>query len=106
MWCCLGCPHQEAVSVMTDQVMLLHSQLLFERNQCLQHATRNRRLLSMMHKSGADKEDLLTMVRRWLVLELHVNLLFCVEGSSTYNGANSREQRHQYRDTEREIKVL
>lgn len=46
---------------MTDQVMLLHSQLLFERNQCLQHATRNRRLLSMMHKSGADKEDLLAM---------------------------------------------
>lgn len=48
--------------MMTDQVTLLHSQLLFERNQCLQHAARNRRLLSEMHKSSTDKEDLLTMV--------------------------------------------
>ena len=56
--------------MMTNQVTLLHSQLLFERNQCLQHAARNRRLLSMLHKSGADKEDLLAMVRRWFVVEL------------------------------------
>jgi len=48
--------------VMRDQVTLLHSQLLFERNQCLQHAARNRRLLREMHKSSTDKEDLLTMV--------------------------------------------
>ena len=54
--------------MMMDQVMLLHSQLLFERNQCLQHATRNRRLLSMMHKSSADKEDLLAMVSRWFII--------------------------------------
>ena len=61
---CSGCPHQEAVLVMVDQVTLLHNQLVFECNQCLQHAARNRQLLSILHKAGADKEDLLAMVRR------------------------------------------
>ena len=76
--------------MMTDQVMLLHSQLLFERNQCLQHATRNRRLLSMMHKSGADKEDLLAMVRDgWFAVRLQVTLLLHVERPGAHYGANS-----------------
>ena len=75
--------------MMADQVTLLHSQLLFERNQCLQHATRNRRLLSMMHKSSADKEDLLAMVRRWFIMMLGVTALLHVERSGAHYGANS-----------------
>ena len=74
---------------MADQVTLLHSQLLFERNQCLQHAIRNRRLLSMMHKSSADKEDMLALVRRWFIVVFGVTALLHVERSGAYYGANS-----------------
>ena len=76
--------------MMVDQVTLLHSQLVFERNQCLQHAARNRRLLSMLHKAGADKEDLLTMVRRWFFCYGAVELtaLLNVERSGAHHGAN------------------
>jgi len=62
---------------MTDQVTLLHSQLLFERNQCLQHAARNRRLLREMHKSCAETEDFLTMVNIIVVVIADIVCLCC-----------------------------
>jgi hypothetical protein len=43
---------------MQSQVALLHSQLLFERYQCLQHARRNRRLLSKARNAHRIREEL------------------------------------------------
>lgn len=53
-----GCPHNEELGQMQSQVALLHSQLLFERYQCLQHARRNRRLLSKARNAHRVKEEL------------------------------------------------
>ena len=53
-----GCPHNEELGQMQSQVALLHSQLLFERYQCLQHARRNRRLLSKARNAHRIREEL------------------------------------------------
>ena len=58
-----GCPHSEEFGMMRSQVALLHSQLLFERHQCLQHAKRNRRLLSRARSSHQVAEKLYSLVR-------------------------------------------
>ena len=57
-----GCPHSEELGVMQSQVALLHSQLLFERHQCLQHARRNRRLLSKARSGLQLREELVSLV--------------------------------------------
>ena len=57
-----GCPHSEEFGMMRSQVALLHSQLLFERHQCLQHARRNRRLLSRARMATQITEELLSLV--------------------------------------------
>ena len=53
-----GCPHNEELGQMQSQVALLHSQLLFERYQCLQHARRNRHLLSKAKSAHRTREEL------------------------------------------------
>ena len=53
-----GCPHNEELGQMQSQVALLHSQLLFERYQCLQHARRNRHLLSKARSAHRTREEL------------------------------------------------
>ena len=57
-----SCPHSEELGVMHCQVALLHGQLLFERHQCLQHARRNRRLLSRARTTTQVTEQLLSLV--------------------------------------------
>lgn len=57
-----GCPHSEEFGMMRSQVALLHSQLLFERHQCLQHARRNRRLLSRARQATQVAEKLYSLV--------------------------------------------
>ena len=57
-----GCPHSEEFGMMRSQVALLHSQLLFERHQCLQHAKRNRRLLSRARSATQVAEKLYSLV--------------------------------------------
>ena len=57
-----GCPHTEEFRVMQSQVVLLHSQLLFERHQCIQHAKRNRRLLSKARSTAHITEELVSLV--------------------------------------------
>ena len=57
-----GCPHSEELGIMHSQVAMLHSQLLFERYQCLQHARRNRRLLSRARTTTQVMEQLLSLV--------------------------------------------
>ena len=59
-----GCPHNEALGQMQSQVAMLHSQLLFERYQCLQHARRNRRLLSKVRNAHRIQEELEYLVSR------------------------------------------
>lgn len=60
-----GCPHSEELGQMQGQLALLHSQLLFERHQCLQHARRNRRLLRKASNAHRVKEERDYLVRRW-----------------------------------------
>lgn len=57
-----GCPHSEEFRIMQSQVVLLHSQLLFERHQCVQHAKRNRRLLSKARSAAHVTEELVSLV--------------------------------------------
>lgn len=57
-----GCPHSEEFRIMQSQVVLLHSQLLFERHQCVQHARRNRRLLSKARSAAHITEELVALV--------------------------------------------
>lgn len=57
-----GCPHSEEFGMMQAQVVLLHSQLLFERYQCLQHARRNRTLLSQARSATQVVEELVALV--------------------------------------------
>ena len=58
-----GCPHSEEFRMMQSQVVLLHSQMLFERHQCLQHARRNRRLLSKARSATHVAQELVSLVR-------------------------------------------
>ena len=58
-----GCPHGEELGQMQSQVALLHSQLLFERHQCLQHDRRSRRLLSQARTTHRVREQLEILVR-------------------------------------------
>ena len=63
-----GCPHSEEFGMMRSQVALLHSQLLFERHQCLQHARRNRRLLSRARQATQVGEKLYALVSCYALL--------------------------------------
>ncbi len=65
-----GCPHSEEVQMMQSQVALLHSQLLFERHQCLQHARRSRRLLSKARSGIQVTQELVQLVRTCICLKL------------------------------------
>ena len=60
-----GCPHGEELGQMQSQVALLHSQLLFERHQCLQHDRRSRRLLSQARTTHRVREELERLVQSW-----------------------------------------
>ena len=57
-----SCPHSEELGQMQCQVAMLHSQLLFERHQCLQHDRRNRRLLSKARNAHRVREELEQLV--------------------------------------------
>ena len=85
-----GCPHSEEFGMMQAQVVLLHSQLLFERYQCLQHARRNRTLLSQARSATQVVEELVTLVsgynRVLIVLSIRQCQfsLFCLTHLSLY----------------------
>ena len=80
-WAFYGCcPHSEELGVMQSQVALQHSQLLFERHQCLQHARRNRRLLSKARSGLQLREELVSLVRMGMCLSV-------VKASCTWNFA-------------------
>ena len=61
-----GCPHGEELGQMQSQVALLHSQLLFERHQCLQHDRRSRRLLSQARTTHRVREELERLVHTYI----------------------------------------
>jgi hypothetical protein len=64
--------------MMRSQVALLHSQLLFERHQCLQHARRNRRLLSKARTAMHVEEKVYSLV------SLLIRLYRCGGGGGPY----------------------
>ena len=57
-----GCPHLEEVGIMQNQVTLLHSQLLFERYQCQQHAMRSRQVLCKARGMDRAQEQVASLV--------------------------------------------
>lgn len=57
-----GCPHVEELGVMNGLVGMLHSQLLFERYQCQQHAKRNRQLTSRARTTSKLESEIINLV--------------------------------------------
>lgn len=57
-----GCPHTEELKIKTSLAMMLHSQVLFERYQCQQHAKRNRRLMSKARTTTKLESEVLALV--------------------------------------------
>ena len=58
-----GCPHSEELKIKTGLAAILHSQVLFERYQCRQHARRNRRLMSKARTTAKLESEVLSLVR-------------------------------------------
>ena len=65
-----GCPHAEESGMMQAQAVLLHSQLMFERYQCMQHARRNRTLLSQARGASKVAEEVQGLVSGVLACHL------------------------------------
>ena len=57
------------MKLLRKELLLLQSQLLFERHKCELHATRNRRLVGKVFQANAIREELVALV----------NILFCVK---------------------------
>ena len=56
------CPHTEELSLMHNLNVMVHSQLLFERYQCQQHAKRNRRLMTKSRNASKLENEIVTLV--------------------------------------------
>lgn len=74
-----GCPHTEELRIKTSLAMILHSQALFERYQCQQHAKRNRRLMSKARTTTKLESEVLALVR-----EMHYIYMYDHVASSTF----------------------
>ena len=56
------CPHTEELILMNNLMVMVHSQLLFERYQCQQHAKRNRRLMTKARNASKLENEIVTLV--------------------------------------------
>ena len=56
------CPHTDELSLMHNLMVMVHSQLLFERYQCQQHAKRNRRLMTKARNANKLENEIVTLV--------------------------------------------
>lgn len=83
-----GCPHSEEFGMMRSQVALLHSQLLFERHQCLQHARRNRRLLSRARQATQVAEKLYELVSSYCFVYMNLMTQFCLHIEQLINSCS------------------
>ncbi len=65
----IGSPPKDEMKLLRKELLLLHSELLFERHKCDLHATRNRRLVGKVFQANAVREELSAVVkifRLWL----------------------------------------
>ena len=60
--CHVGVPPADEVTILSSQLLLLHTQLMFERHKSELHAKRNRRLLGRTVKTVALEEQYSAMV--------------------------------------------
>ena len=58
----VGSPPKDEMKLLRKELLLLQSQLLFERHKCELHATRNRRLVGKVFKANAVREELAAVV--------------------------------------------
>ena len=56
------CPHTDELTLMNNLMVMVHSQLLFERYQCQQHAKRNRRLMTKARTATKLENEIVTLV--------------------------------------------
>ena len=64
-----GCPHSEELKTKTSLAAMLHSQVLFERHQCQQHARRNRRLMSKARTTTKLENEVLALVSKMCCID-------------------------------------
>ena len=58
-----GRPPVDEITLLQNELLLLQSEVLFERHKCDLHATRNRRLVGKVFQMNAVKEELIATVR-------------------------------------------
>lgn len=58
----IGSPPKDEIKILRKELLLLQSELLFERHKCDLHATRNRRLVGKVFQVNAVREELFAAV--------------------------------------------
>ena len=58
----VGSAPKDEVKLLRKELLLLHSELLFERHKCDLHATRNRRLVGKVFQANAVREEISALV--------------------------------------------
>ena len=58
----IGCPPADEITLLHSELLLLQSEVLFERHKCILHATRNRRLVGRVFQTNVVKEELSAIV--------------------------------------------
>jgi hypothetical protein len=94
-----GEPPNDEINVLKSHIALMHSQLLFERQQRESHATRNRRLLkkakeyiALQEKFSAQREQLLLQENEIELLKKEINN--CRESNQKIEKESNRERKH------------
>ena len=72
----VGSPPNDEIKLLRKELLLLHSELLFERHKCDLHATRNRRLVGKVFQANAVREELCAVVG--------ISCISCVTGKHSY----------------------
>ncbi|XP_028407591.1 hamartin-like [Dendronephthya gigantea] len=67
-----GSPPKDEIKILRKELLLLQSELLFERHKCDLHATRNRRLVGKVFQVNAVREELFAVKDQLSVLQKEV----------------------------------
>lgn len=82
MTCIVGCPPSDEMHLLRKELLLLQSELLFERHKCDLHATRNRRLVGKVFQANAVREELSAAV--FLIIVYARDLITCYISAGCY----------------------
>lgn len=102
-----GCPPADEIVLLRSELLLLQSEVLFERHKCDLHATRNRRLVGKVFQTNAVKEELLAVKDQMKLLEMNmVSLEKTLSEKITENRTLKEELGSSYSQLKDEIREL